>query len=568
MTAIQARQTPGRRTAPLALALWAAAALWGGQAAAQTLEHRVQPGDTLEALSTHYLGAPQLWTQLQAHNQVANPRHLQPGSVLRIPMHLLPAGSAQVGHVQGQAAVIPPGAAQAVALQPGQPLAEGTRVQVAPDSFVSVRLADGTVIRVQADSEVQLQQLRRRGRAGDAQSVLELHRGGIESSVPPSRGGARRFEIRTPQASTSVRGTRFAVTLADDGRTLAAVTEGALAVEPRIAGDGGPAPQATQVHGGHGLVVTADGRLGAPRALLPAPNLSALPATLHDADFLALTLTPVATAVAYQVQVARDADFTEILRSGTFATPQVRLRGVDDGGYHLSVRAIDDAGLPGRPAQRGITVKAQPVPPLYQAPPAGGTLSRTQGELLCTPVAGAARYRIQVAADATFAAPQLDETHAQHCGARVSALAAGHYFWRVASVRELPGGGADQGPYAPAQPFVVANHPSTPSAAALQTESSGDGLQLRWPGEPGQSFRLQVASAEDFAAPLVDERLQAPAWSSTGLAPGQYFVRIQTRDPSGLESGFSTPRQIRVQAAVLTGTGLPVMSSDGRPLSP
>ena len=51
------------------------------------------------------------------------------------------------------------------------------------DSFVAVRLADGSIVRVQAHSEVQLQQLRRRGRAGSLQSVLEMHRGSVFAIV-------------------------------------------------------------------------------------------------------------------------------------------------------------------------------------------------------------------------------------------------------------------------------------------------------------------------------------------------------------------------------------------------
>lgn len=558
------RGTSAHQAAPLALALWAATMQGGAYASPQDIEHRVRPGDTLEALAVHYLDAPRLWPQLQAYNHVANPRRLRPGSVLRIPYQLLPAGSAEVDFVRGQASTTADTGASASPLQAGQALREGARVQVAPDSFVTVRLADGTLIRVQADTDLRLQQLRRRGRAGDAQSVLELRRGSVESSVPPGRDGARRFQVRTPKATTSVRGTRFAVTLAPDERTLAAVTEGSLAVAPQLAGT---AEAATLLDAGHGVVVAADGQMGMPRALLPAPELSGLPDTLHDADFLNISLAPVAGAVAYQVQVAHDADFIQTLRSGIFSTPQVRLPALQDASYHLQVRAIDEGGLPGNVAQRPITIKAHPIAPLYQTPAPGGTLSRTQGELLCTPVAGVARYRIQVAADAGFAAPLLDETSAQQCAARVEQLAPGNYYWRAASVRDLPGGANDQGPYAPGQAFTVANNPSAPNAADLQSRGDGPELQLRWPGEPGQRFRLQLAATEDFAAPLVDERLSEPAWTASGVAPGAYFVRIQTRDPSGLESSFSTPRLLRVQAAVQTQSGEPVTSSDGRPLS-
>ena len=75
-----------------------------------------------------------------------------------------------------------------------------------------MRLADGSLVRVQSQSDVVLRQMRRKGRAGSLQSVLDLREGGVEASVPPEPGNAqRRFEIRTPAASTSVRGTRFLV---------------------------------------------------------------------------------------------------------------------------------------------------------------------------------------------------------------------------------------------------------------------------------------------------------------------------------------------------------------------
>ena len=545
------------RATPIALALWALAIHAGAQPAAGEVLHRVRPGDTLEALSIHYLGTPSLWPQLQSLNNVADPLRLMPGTVLRIPSA---PGLAQVGFVQGDASVTQPGAAGSEPLKEGAPLAEGARVAVGPGSFVNVRLLDGTVIRVQADTQVQLQQLRRVGRAGNAQSVIDLQRGSVESSVPPSRNGARHYEIRTPVASTSVRGTRFAVTLTDDGRTLAAVTEGALAVQQRAASQ---KTRATPVPTGQGVRVAANGQVGTPAPLLPAPDLAALPATLEDARFLTLALAPVPGASGYQVQLARDTEQSEVLRSGTFDTPQVRLPALDDGSYHLAVRALDAEGIPGLIAQRPITIKAQPVPPLYQAPPVEGIVSRTQGRLLCTQVSGVARYRIQVAADAGFAAPLIDDAQALECGAAVSTLAPGRYFWRTASIRQLPGGGMDQGPFALPQPFAVADNPKALDPATLQWD---DSRQLRWPGEPGQRFRLQIAQAEDFAALVADERLASPAWSSAALAPGLYYVRIQVQDPSGLESGFSTPHQILVQAPVMTQWGQTVTSSDGRPL--
>ncbi|PWW47721.1 FecR domain-containing protein [Melaminivora alkalimesophila] len=532
-------------------------------AAGQAIEHRVRPGDTLEALSSHYLGSARLWRELQRHNRVPDPRRLQPGSVLQIPLELLPRSAAEVVFVHGAGLVTLPGASQPEPALAGQQLPEGTRAQAGPGSFISVRLADGTVVRVQADSDVLLEQLRRRGRAGDAQSLLGLQRGAVEPSVAPAAGSGRTLEIRTPTATTAVRGTRFVLSLAPDGRTLAAVTEGSVAVASRTAAD---AP--ALLSGGQGLAVSAAGRLAAPRPLLPAPDLEALPAVFSDADFLSLRLTPVAEAAAYQVQLASDPQFHAVVHSSTSASAELRLPAPEDGQWYLSVRALDAEGLPGQVAQRAITVKAHPLPPLYQSGTDGQALPLGEALLRCTAVEGAARYRLQVASSADFAQPLLDEIRVGECALDARLLAPGRYHWRAASIRMLPDGSADQGPFGPVQPFAVAARPPTPTSETIGRAPGGTGLQLSWPGgAPGQRYRLQLAAEAGFAEPLVDEELGEPAWVAPALAPGLYYVRIQTLDPSGLRSRFSTARRFRVAASVQDGSGQPVTASDGRPLS-
>ena len=423
----------------------------------------MQAGDTLEGLSQSYFGTPRLWHQLQARNKVKDPRQLQPGSVVWIPVGLLPAESAQVEFVHGDVKVhtAEPGASTnpAAAANPpvaaGTMLAEGTRLQVGPNGFVTVRLADGSIVKVSAQSDVQLRQLRRRGRAGSVQSVVEIQRGSVESSVAPSTDASRRFEVRTPRAVTSVRGTRFGVALSESGDTTAAVLQGAVAVQSRTADNSAQHnAAATVLQPGQGLAVQADGTVGSPRSLLPAPDLPSLPAAVHDLGLLALNVPGQAGANAYQAIVARDAELTQVLRSGTFANGQLRWKGLDDGQYFISVRAIDAAGIAGLPTQP-LTVKTQPVPPLYQKPAPDAVVSNAGGQLLCTQVAGVRWYRIQVATQADFNAPVLDESRLDSCTLSVAHLPVGRYFWRAASVRELPGGGVDQGPYAAPQPFKL-----------------------------------------------------------------------------------------------------------------
>ena len=330
------------------------------------IAHVVQAGDTLEGLARDYLAAPHQWRALQERNHVANPRHLRPGSVLWIPVRLQAAESAKVAFVHGAATARARGAGAAVAMAPGDTLEEGAHLQVGPDAFVSIHLADGSVVRVQAQSELQLRQLRRRGRAGSVQSVLEMQRGAVESTVPPQAEPRRRMEIRTPQAVTSVRGTQFGVALSGTGQTLATVLQGSVAVQSRQ--DGGPGfatAATTMLAPGQGVAVAADGAIGAPRPLLAAPTLPEVATPWEDASILALNVSPVSGAVQYVAHLARDADFTQVLRHGSFVDGRVRWQTPDDGRYYLAVRAVDEAGFAGLPMVQPLTIKARPVPPLY-----------------------------------------------------------------------------------------------------------------------------------------------------------------------------------------------------------
>lgn len=530
--------------------------------------HTVREGDTLEGLARLYLDAPGQWPQLQARNRVANPRRLRPGSVIWIPAHLQPGTEATVGFVHGDATAQAAEGTAPEPLAPGARLQEGARLQVGPDAFVSVTLADGSVVRVQAQTDVQLRHLRRRGRAGSVQAVMEVRGGAVESSVAPSAEAFRRFEIRTPLAVTSVRGTRFVVGVAGSGQTTAAVLEGALTVQARDNQSGAGQPQTAALAPAQGIVVAADGALGAVQSLLHPPDLSAVPEVLSDAGLLAIDIPTAPGTARHAAQVSRDADGTQVLRSGSFAQGQLRFAMPEDGRYYLAVRAVSEAGIPGLPALRPFSVKTRPVAPLYQQPAPGAVVATGAGTLACTPVPGARWYRLQIAADAGFAAPLRDEARLDECALPLGNLPAGSYFWRAASVAQRPDGSADQGPFAPAQPFLVADRPAPLSAQALQAQDGDTTVRLHWPRRAGQRFRLQLAAAGDpsFSDIRLDTLLEEPTWTAGDLPAGEYLVRIQVQDPSGLQGEFSAPRLVRVGTGIRTGSGLPISTTGGAPL--
>ena len=93
-------------------------------------------------------------------------------------------------------------------------------------------------------------------------------------------------------------------------------------------------------------------------------------------------------------------------------------------------------------------------------------------------------------------------------------------------------------------------------------------LQLSWPAEASQQFNLQLSSSAQFDAAVTEARLEQPRWTSQQLVPGDYYVRIQVLDPSGLKSKYSEPRKLTVKALVATGGDgdLVIRTRDGKPV--
>jgi hypothetical protein len=528
--------------------------------------HQVTAGETLPAIGARYLRDPRRWRQLQRLNGIADPDTLAPGSTVRIPASMLkPAAvGARVEFVRGQGVVSQAGsAARADAnpapIIPGASLTEGTRIQVPEDGYLRLRLADGSVVRVLAGSDVELKRLRRRNNATSFESVVDVRKGKVESEVSKQPAG-RVFEIHAPGAVASVRGTRFDVSVAEGGRVGTAVSEGEVALRVRAAARSAKARTARLV-AGEGAVVDEGGQLGSRRVLPPAPELRALADIYEDASVMRLDLG--SGPGDHEVRIARDPAFREVLRDGVAHGGRLDVPTLDDGIYTVGVRALDAEGLPGAEAQRQIRVHARPVPPLYQYPPPGGRVTADGAELVCSEAAGAAWTHVQVARSADFAAPEIDEPRLARCRVGLSMLTTGDHYWRVASVRDDGSAGGDHGPFAPAQRFSVV---APPQVDRIEVVDAGESPTLHWAEVPGYTFRGQVASDPTFQRIVLQAELKQAQWTLDGLARGLYYVRLQAIDAGALAGPWAPARRVQVGGTLQSGAGGRVTSSDGEPV--
>ncbi len=171
-----------------------------------------------------------------------------------------PTVTAQVESVQGhttRSIKTPAGAPAPVAtrVSAGDALPEGTRLKVPDDGYLRLRLADGSVVEVLAGSDVELRRLRGKRPGSASRSVIQVHRGKVESDVAPQPEG-RMFEIAAPGAVASVRGTRFAVAIDANGQVAATVTEGVVELRQTTARGA-----TARLTAGQSAVIDRDGRM-------------------------------------------------------------------------------------------------------------------------------------------------------------------------------------------------------------------------------------------------------------------------------------------------------------------
>ncbi|MFT3817739.1 MAG: FecR domain-containing protein [Rubrivivax sp.] len=509
-------------------------------------EYVVQHGDTLIGLGRRFLIDPAAWPELARGNQVRDPRRMPVGRTLRIPLRLMRTEPVPASVLSASGAVH----SGAAALAGGQAVAEGAAVSTGADGQVTLRLVDGTLLRLRPAGRVQIEESRRVLGTDGVRSGVRLEQGRVEVQAKPARGGQPGFRIGTPQGVLAVRGTEFRVSV-DDKATRGEVLEGTVAVSGGGSGGGSATAAAAEqrVAGGRGTLIDAAGQVAPPVALLPAPDLSGLPA-LQERPLVRLTLAPLPGAAAYRVQVARDEGFDVLLADVQSATPELRIAGLDDGRYAMRLRAVDGLGLEGLDAQGTLQLKARPEPPLPRAPAPRTVIRGDKADFAWAANSQAAHYRLQLArADAgarPFDAPLQDLRELVKLEQTIEGLAPGAYLWRLASVKA----DGDQGPFSDPLGFEMKALPPQPGPPEPPVVGDGS-VRLFWQGLPGQRFDFEVATDAAFTRLFAQLALDTTEIDlPLNGATGRFYVRLRAKDPDGFVGPWSSTQHFDVPNCV------------------
>lgn len=489
--------------------------------------YTLRPGDTLIGLSQRYLARPADWPKVQRLNRIVDPLRLIPGTTLRIPLAWLqqtPAPATVVA-VAGQATVVPPGET-ARAVQAGESLYAGAQLETAANSSVTLRFADGSTLVLQPGARMSLDTVSVYAGGGMVDTRLRLQQGRVEIGANPRHTSGSRLRVITPSAVAAVRGTRFRV---EAGEAVAReeTLEGAVGLDA--------AGQNVAVAAGQGSLAELGKPPTPPVALLPAPDLGALPARI-DTLPLRFAFPAIAGAKQWVGQIAPDARFEQVLLEKTAEAPRLSFADLPDGTCVLRVRAADARGLQGQDAQHAFTLDARPFAPLLSAP--GARTREAVPALQWSAVVGSDAYRLQLARDAQFADRLADARIEATAWRPEKPLDPGTYYWRVASIA-----GTDTGPYSPANSFVFDPLPGAPEMQAATPSFADGALALQLPPPPaGLRYQLVVSTDEARKQVVWQGDSADGAVHAAPVKPETVYLAARLAEADGTAGPYATRR--------------------------
>ncbi len=499
----------------------------------EELVYTVQPGDTLDKLVEEYGVDSVQVEELRRFNRLKSAREIPPGTKIRFRLGWLKIKPLQARalDVSGPVTVRRVGASKPQAVTRGDRFKPGEVLQTGKNGSIMLAFGDGSHLLLQGNSTMTFEILEAYGDREIPNIRLHLRRGRVESVVAPNSSPDRRFEIRTPAGSAGARGTRFRVGADGEApRLRTEVIHGTVAV----AGGGKELP----VEERFGTVMEGGQPPIPPLPLLSAPELDAMKARYRRLP-LHFSWSEQPGAESYRVQIA-PASAAGVLRVDTVtATPSLKVSGLEDGSYQLSVRGIDSHGLEGLDARHLFVLDAHPLPPVLAAPVSGDRVRQERPTFRWQPSPGAVAYRFQLAASSAFEEPLVDNGNlGSEYFSVPEALPPKRYYWRVASRDEA----GKWGLFSEISVFDISLPPAPPADISIRKTAAE--LRLRWQeGKPGYRYHLQLANDAGFTR-LYAEQETAHTHLTLPRPQQRVYMRMRTLDVDGFPGPFNQPIEI------------------------
>lgn len=251
-------------------------------------------------------------------------------------------------------------------------LVEEEKVRTLSDSTAQITFRDASRLRLSANSNAVIRQMRFDPLSRREESKVSLIEGDFSALLSDAGGERNQFDVDIPEVEATIESADFWVSHAG-GRAKFANYDDALV---RVAANGGEVTLGRN----EGTIVDRGERPIDAVAVLPAPELMA-----PDEDGIVhagsdrLAWQPVEGAEAYWLEISADQGFANVVASDFgLIEPGREIGGLAPGNYYWRVSALDGFGLPGaRSEARRFAVRPDDTPPFLRLDaPAAGAITR------------------------------------------------------------------------------------------------------------------------------------------------------------------------------------------------
>lgn len=504
-----------------------------GAALAQEGEwhYTVRDNESLQEIADRLLAPTRTTDQLRRHNSLSSTR-LEAGDRIQIPIHWLDQQPrpAKVLSVTNEATVRPHLERRFAPMTADTTLNVGDTVRTADGGRVVIELADGTRIQLGPDSRLTFDRLTQYGRTGMADTRLRLERGRIRTRVQPVENGDSRFEVETPSAVAAVRGTQFDLSTDNEGTRLA-VTEGQVWF-----GDGN---DTQMIPTGYGATRSATGEQQV-RPLSEAPTLEAAATEVTE---LPLSLAWEAQSPAQRYEVDLFAKTTnEWLLSEQIRSERISLQQLNNGEYRLELAAIDAQGMRSKPETLEFSIDLNARAARLLSPNEGERIQKDEAQFSWAFEGNNEQARVEIARDRDFNDIVARSNWSDSDSARIShTLEPGDYYWRV----ETRAGGTSQA-HSDVVPFTLTG--TLNQTRVISVNQIEEYVRVFWQQvENSDHYELQLARDASFEE-VVSERIATGANAELDLEPGEpYYVRIRGQADGPYDTDWGPSYQLKLE---------------------
>ena len=316
-------------------------------------EYTFRPGDSIWKIAEKYTTTVDNWLEIRELNKIHEgpDRRIPPGTRIIIPVSMLklqPVPALVIAVSGGPGLVRANG--EALEAVVGMQLFSGDRIVTGNGQSLRMQFADESELQVLPGSEVVLDKLSHHKHTGMVDTRLRLNSGRISTRVKKLKPDSH-YEIKTPAATTAVRGTEYRLSSESVLLSRAEITEGTIGVSA-----GGTDKDVKE---GYGIVAEKDKPLPEPVKLLPAPTISDNLSV--DKSMLQVSWDELEGAESYRYQVAKDEQFNDVVIDNSTVDSKIEIKDLLPGRYYLRVRGVDRYKLEGFDAIRDYEILEPPA---------------------------------------------------------------------------------------------------------------------------------------------------------------------------------------------------------------